>query len=359
MSVGRWLMPGEWEKHEATWLGWPHHEPDWPGKLEAVRWAYAEMVRVLADHERVEVLCQNEEVLADARRRLELHAVRMENVRLHIVEADRIWLRDSGPSFVWNSEGRVELMGWDFDAWSKYDNFHLDREIPRFVRDVTTLPLVTPLRPDKPDQRLILEGGGIEVNGRGRIMVTEEWLLSDVQVRNPGMTREAYEKAFATYLGCDETIWLGKGCVGDDTHGHIDDVARFTDADTVVLAYEANPNDENHESSVDNLRRLEEASARSPLRIVKLPYPRPVIMDGERLPASYANFYIANNVVIVPTFNDKYDRVALSILSSLFPGRSVVGIHAVDLVWGFGTLHCLTQQQPAPLTLGDSASTPS
>src|SRR5690606_714787 len=200
--------------------------------------------------------------------------------------------------------------------------------------------------------RLILEGGGIEGDGRGTMLVTEEWLLSDVQVRNPGMGREDYEAAFARELGITKTIWLGEGCVGDDTHGHIDDIARFVAPGVLVIAHEEDPADENHRRSADTLRRLEGATdaAGEPIRVVTLPYPRPVVMDGTRLPASYANFYIANGVVIVPTFNDPEDRHALNILANLFPHRDVVGIHAVDLVWGLGTLHCLTQQQPRPST---------
>jgi Peptidylarginine deiminase and related enzymes len=193
----------------------------------------------------------------------------------------------------------------------------------------------------------VLEGGGIETDGAGTLMVTEEWLLSDVQVRNPGMTRSDYEKAFSEYLGITNTIWLGEGCVGDDTHGHIDDIARFASPGVVLLAYESDENDANHRQSADNLARLESASKTQPLRVVKLPYPRPVIMDGQRLPASYANFYIANGIVIVPTFNDPNDRTALEIIAREFPSREVVGIHSLDLVWGLGTLHCLSQQQPA------------
>jgi agmatine deiminase len=200
------------------------------------------------------------------------------------------------------------------------------------------------MRPDD-GSPLVLEGGGIETDGAGTMLVTEEWLLSDVQVRNPGMDRAAYERAFAQWLGIKRTIWLGEGCVGDDTHGHVDDIARFTDARTVALAFEPDPRDENHARSADNLRRLELAGG---LRVVKLPYPRAVTMEGQRLPASYANFYIANGTVIVPTFNDPNDRVALNTLAELFPSRDIVGIHSVDLVWGLGTLHCLTQQQPKP-----------
>jgi agmatine deiminase len=271
----------------------------------------------------------------------------MDHVHLTVVPNDRVWLRDSAPSFVWNSSGTVELMAWDFTAWAKYDNFQQDRRIHSAIQSLTGFPVIHAARPDQPDIRIVLEGGGIEVNGAGRIMVTEEWLLSDIQIRNPGMTRQDYEYAFDMYLGCPSTIWLGDGCAGDDTHGHIDDIARFVSQDTVVLAYEPDSADDNHRSSVDNLRRLKLAAATQPLNIVLLPYPRPVIMDGQRLPASYANFYIANGVVLVPTFNDPNDRIALNILSELFADRTVVGIHSVDLVWGLGTLHCLTQQQPS------------
>jgi agmatine deiminase len=196
-------------------------------------------------------------------------------------------------------------------------------------------------------KRVVLEGGGIEVNGNGMMLVTEEWLLSDVQIRNPGMTAQEYEETFAKYLGVTDTIWLGEGAVGDDTHGHIDDIARFASRDTVILAYEGDPSDENHARSADNLRRLQAAAKTRELGIVTVPFPRPVMMNGERLPASYANFYVANGAVLVPTFNDPNDRLALNSIAEAFPQRAVIGIHAVDLVWGLGTLHCLTQQQPA------------
>lgn len=343
-------MPAEWERHDATWIAWPHHEPDWPGKLEAVRWAYAEIVRVLAAHERVEILCHNEAVRDSATAMLQAHGVAMQRVNLPLVPTDRVWLRDSGPSFVWNENGEVEMIAWDFSAWAKYDNFTRDRGVPEAIQRLTGLPKTPAMRPDDSARELVLEGGGIEVNGQGRILVTEEWLLSDIQVRNHGLARADYEQAFATWLGCHDTIWLGNGAAGDDTHGHIDDIARFVNFDTVMLAYEADSSDANHASSLDNLERLRGAAERQPLNVVLLPYPRPVIMDGQRLPASYANFYIANDVVLVPTFNDANDRVALEIIAGQFPDRSVIGIHAVDLVWGLGTLHCLTQQQPAMAT---------
>jgi agmatine deiminase len=339
-------FPAEFEPHAATWIAWPHHEPDWPGKIEPIAWVYAEIVRVLADHERVEIFCQDDDVRASARQTIEAHGAR-DNYRLHVLPTDRVWLRDSGPTGVVDERGRVRLVNWAFNAWAKYDNYDLDAKVGEAVARITGLPRVEPARPDT-GARVVLEGGGIETDGAGTLLVTEEWLLSDVQIRNPGLARDGYERVFRDALGIRQTIWLGEGCVGDDTHGHVDDIARFTSPEVIALAYEPDPaDDENHRRSEDNLERLQLAGFDGTSgRVVTLPFPRPVTMNGERLPASYANFYVANGVVIVPTFNDANDRVALNTLAELFPGRDVVGIHAVDLVWGLGTLHCLTQQQP-------------
>ncbi len=339
-------MPAEWEPHVATWIGWPHLEADWPGKFEPIPWVYAEIVRALHRSERVEILCHNDSVRDDARAKLQAHGCNPANYRLHLVPSDRIWMRDSGPTAVHDAAGSVALIHWRFNAWAKYENYALDAQVGEAVAVITGHPRLTPNRPDGHGP-VVLEGGAIECNGSGRLLVTEECLLSEVQQRNPGLTREGYEEVFRSMLGIRETLWLGEGCVGDDTHGHIDDIARFVDDDTVVLAYEEDPADENHARSDENLRRLVLASG-DPLRVLKLPYPRPVMMDGVRLPASYANFYIGNGCVIVPTFNDVNDRVALNVLAECFPDREVVGIHAVDLVWGLGTLHCLTQQEPTP-----------
>ncbi|HEV8499212.1 MAG TPA: agmatine deiminase family protein [Gemmatimonadaceae bacterium] len=339
-------FPAEFEPHAATWIAWPHHEPDWPGKLEPIPWVYAEIVRSLHRHERVEILCQSDEIEDSARRLLAAHGVR-ENFRTHIVPTDRVWLRDSAPTGVITDDGSVALVNWRFNAWAKYPNFERDEHVGEAIERLTGLRRIEPRRPDN-DDRVVLEGGAIDTDGEGTLLVTEECLLSPIQERNPGLTRDGYERVFRDALGIRQTIWLGEGCVGDDTHGHIDDVARFTSPGVIVLAYEADPaDDENHRRSVDNLKRLQLAGGDGgALRIVKLPFPRAVEMNAERLPASYANFYVANGVVIVPTFNDRNDRLALNILAELFPDREVVGIHAVDLVWGLGTLHCLTQQQP-------------
>jgi agmatine deiminase len=299
-------------------------------------------VRALHRHERVEILCHDENVRRSAVRSLDAHAVDRSGYRLHIVPNDRVWLRDSAPTFVWNQES-VELINWRFNGWAKYDNYERDEKVGEAVERITGLPITMAKRPDD-DSWMVLEGGGIETDGAGSLLVTEEWLLSDVQVRNHGMSRHDYEAAFSEYLGVTSTIWLGNGCAGDDTHGHIDDVARFTPSGAVILAYEEDNSDANHASSLDNLQRIEAAGR----RVVKIPYPRALIMEGQRLPASYANYYVANDVVIVPTFNDPNDRIALDVIASEHPGRETVGIHAVDLVWGLGTLHCLTQQQPLP-----------
>jgi agmatine deiminase len=341
-------MPAEWEPHAATWIAWPHHEPDWPGKLNAVVWDYAEIVRVLHAFERVEIACHDDSARASALDHLQAHHVDPAAYRLHTIPTDRVWLRDSAPTGVLRDDGSVEWMNWAFNAWAKYDNYSRDALVGDAIARATGHPRSEPLRPGG-DERLVLEGGGIEVDGAGSLLVTEEWLLTDVQVRNPDLARADYETAFQKYLGVTHTIWLGEGAVGDDTHGHIDDIARFAPSDTVLLAIERDPADENHRRSMDNLRRLQAASRQKPLRIVELPFPQPVMMRGERLPASYANFYVCNGAVLVPTFNDPADRIALTIIATAFPGREVIGIHAVDLVWGLGTLHCLTQQEPAPV----------
>ncbi len=342
----RW--PAEWEPHDATWIAWPHHEPDWPGKFGPIPWVYAEIARVLARHERVEILCQSAAARREARRVLDAHGVPARRVRLHICPTDRVWVRDSAPTGVHDATGAVVWVNWAFNGWAKYRNYARDAAVGAYVARATGLPRYVPRRHDTGAQ-VVLEGGGIETDGRGTLLVTEEWLLSRAQVRNRGFGRADYERMFATHLGIRATVWLGEGCVGDDTHGHVDDVARFAAPGLVLLAHERDPADANHRRSLDNLRRLRRArDARGrALTVWTLPYPRPVVMAGQRLPASYANFYVANGVVIVPTFNDPADREALTIIARAFPRREVVGIHAVDLVWGLGTLHCLTQQQPA------------
>lgn len=338
-------MPAEWERHTATWIAWPHEESDWPGKFETVDWVYAEIVRALAGSEQVQIICKDPQAQERARSCVEKNGVLSDRFSIHLLPTDRSWLRDSAPTAV-STDGGPAWIQWRFNAWAKYDNYSDDANVPLLVSEVSKKPLVQALRPDNREP-FVLEGGAIECDGAGTLMVSEECLLSSVQERNPGLTREGYEKAFSEYLGISKTIWLSRGCEGDDTHGHIDDIARFFAPGKVLLAFEEDPSDSNHEPSVENLAILNSAvdSRGKKLEVTKLPMPRRIEFDGERLPASYANFYIANEAVLVPTFNDERDFDALRIIRDAFPTRSVIPINCVDLVLGFGTLHCLTQQE--------------
>lgn len=340
-------MPAEWEKHDATWIAWPHAEPDWHDKFSTIEWVYAEIARVLSLSEKVEIICNSEEARERAQFCLDMHGVERTEYTLHILPTDRSWLRDSAPTAVID-EGVHSWIGWTFNAWAKYDNYQLDAHVPAFVSEISRRPVIQALRPDN-GQPLVLEGGAIETDGQGTLIVTEECLQSDVQCRNPGLNKAGYETAFKDYLGISKTIWLVAGCEGDDTHGHIDDVARFSAPGKVLLAWAEDPNDPFHEISKQNERiLLDSRDARgNPIEVTRLPMPRSMHFGPERLPASYANFYISNKIVLVPTFNDVQDRKALSIIQNAFPSHSVIGIACTDLVLGFGTLHCLSQQQPA------------
>jgi agmatine deiminase len=353
-------MPAEWEPHEATWIAWPHQRSDWPGKFAPIPWVYAEIVRHLSRSERVNILVQGRTMRRRAIERLDAHGVDLERVTFVKAATDRVWLRDSGPTFLIkdgtgeDDAGDVALVDWRFNGWAKYANHRHDNRIPRLLARRMGLrrfvPRFTVAGPGQGQaQRVVMEGGAIDVNGRGTLLTTEECLLSPVQARNPGLDRAALERVFADFLGVRHVIWLDRGIAGDDTHGHVDDLARFVDARTVVTVVEPRRDDPNGAPLEENRRRLEAACDQEgrPLRVVTLPMPGPVVFEGQRLPASYANFYIANRHVLVPTFNDPHDRLALDTLAALFPGRQVVGIHAVDLVLGLGTLHCLSQQQPA------------
>jgi len=345
-------MPAEWEPHEATWLAWPHNPEDWPGKFQAIPWVYAEIVRVLSAQERVNILVDDAKSEQRARSILERAGARQERVSFHQWPTNRVWTRDSGPIFVRDGADRVAVTNWHFNAWAKYSDWQLDDQLPGRVAGLLGMGAWEPVvEVDGESRRLVLEGGSIDTNGAGILLTTEECLLSKVQERNPGVSREKLERAFSEYLGIDQVLWLGRGVAGDDTHGHVDDITRFVGAETIVTAVEPDKSDANHEPLAENLERLKAARTvdGKQFTLVELPLPKAVVFRGQRLPASYANFYIANGLVLVPTFNDANDRVALNILSEVFPGRSVVGIHAVDLVWGLGTLHCMTQQQPAAL----------
>jgi agmatine deiminase len=338
-------MPAEWDPHAATWLAWPHYHGDWPGKFDPIPWVYTEIIRNLALHERVELIVNDAAAERKIRKVLDRANAALENVRFHRWPTNRSWLRDSGCIFV-KHDSELLAANFRFNAWAKYSNYRHDAKISALMSSVASAEKVLPFAHEK---RVVLEGGSIDVNGCGTILTTEECLLSKVQQRNPGMSRKDYEKVFADYLGASHVIWLGRGIVGDDTHGHVDDLTRFVAPDTVVTMVETNPKDVNHKPLRENLRRLHAArdQAGKPLNIVELPMPGPVVFEQRRLPASYANFYIANGIVLAPVFNDPNDRIALNTLAALFPTREVVPIYSGDLVWGLGTMHCMTQQQPA------------
>jgi len=343
-------MPAEWEPHEATWLAWPHERTDWPGKFAPIPWVYADIVRLLSRVERVRILVLHRDEERQARRILEKAAVDLTAVEFFVAPTNRGWIRDFGPIFVKKRSaaqkgGSLALTNWRFNAWAKYDDWQRDNAATRRLIPRLKLPVWDP---QYQGLLVVLEGGSIDVNGRGTLLTTEECMLSPVQARNPGLGRADLENIFRDYLGATNVLWLGNGIAGDDTHGHVDDLARFVDPGTIVTVVESDTSDANYEPLQENLRRLREMKDQDgkPLRIETLPMPEPVDFDGQRLPASYANFYIANGLVLVPTFNDAHDRLALETLDRLFPARKVVGIACRDLVLGLGTLHCMTQQQP-------------
>ena len=349
----RYRMPAEWAPHAATWLAWPHNPQDWPGKFNPIPWVYAEIVRWLSSVEDVHILVNDLVAEQRATRILRRGGANLARLHFHQWHTDRIWLRDSGPIFTksLDNNAQLKITNWRFNAWAKYPNGHNDDLIPQHVAELYDMPSVEPtITLDNGTQhRLVLEGGSIDTNGEGTLLTTEECLLSDLQQRNPGVTKAQLEQAFHDHLGIDQVLWLNRGCAGDDTHGHVDDITRFVAPNTILTCIEPNTADENHLPLAENLERLHTARNLSgqPFQIHTLPMPAPVLFEGQRLPASYANFYIANNIVLVPTFNDPNDRLALNTLATLFPDRTVTGIHCTDMIWGLGALHCLTQQEPA------------
>ena len=345
VTLGYW-MPAEWEPHAATWLAWPHEKSDWPGKFEPIPWVYADIVRHLSQVERVRILVPNAGAERVVRGMLKKAGANLSAVDFFYVPTNRGWIRDFGPIFVRKGKDERAVTNWHFNAWAKYDDWKKD--------DGANDRLAKKLKwkqwhPAFRDRRVVLEGGSIDVNGRGTLLTTEECLLSPVQARNPKVTRKEIEEILRDFLGATHVLWLKNGIAGDDTHGHVDDLARFVNPATVVTVVESDPSDANYEPLRENLALLREMRGQDgkALRVETLPMPAPVHFDGQRLPASYANFYIANQIVLVPTFNDPNDAAALAKLAELFPERKIIGVACLDLVLGLGTIHCMTQQEPA------------
>lgn len=339
-------FPAEWEKQQGILLCFPHNGKDWPGKYGAIQWAFVEFIKKVTSHELVFLVVDSAQHLEKVKEMLEMATINLKKVTFIIQKTNRSWMRDSGPIIVKNGKNR-EALNFNFNGWAKYSNYKLDRKVPKAISEILEVPLTQVLYNGKP---VVLEGGALEVNGKGTLITSEECLLHPkVQVRNANFTKTDYEAIFKEYLGITNTIWVGDGILGDDTHGHIDDLCRFVDAETIVTVVESNPKHKNYKALQDNLKRLQKATlenGKAP-RIITLPMPKDIVFEGLVLPASYANFLILNNCVLVPTFNDPADRIALNTLASCFPDREVIGIGAIDLIWGFGTLHCLSQQIPA------------
>jgi len=332
-------FPAEWTKHEATWLSWPHKEASWPGKIETIYKPYCEFIKIVATGEKVRINVKDEEMKAFAVSELEKVEADLSKIEFYFNESNDAWCRDHGPAFVVKGNEKA-VVDWGYNAWGgKYPPYDLDDVIPTKIAQHFNLPLFTP--------DIVMEGGSVEFNGAGTILTSTACLLNEN--RNPHLNKEQIETYLKEFYGAEQILWVGDGIVGDDTDGHIDDITRFVNEDTVLTVLESNPLDENHILLQENYEALKEMRLPDgrPLNIVKLPMPSPVIFEDTRLPASYANFYIANAAVIVPIFDDVNDQIALDIIQGCFPDRPVVGINSVDIIWGLGSFHCLSQQEPA------------
>jgi len=341
----KYRLLAEWGPHEATWMAWPHNKNDWPRKFSTIPFVYAEIVKQISYGEIVRIIVQSKNHKVKAEKILTSVNADLSNIEFFIQKTDRGWLRDSSPFFVKEMKNIREI-DFKFNAWAKYNDYKLDDKIPTFISNKFNIKKITA---EHKSRKVVLEGGAVDTNGKGTLITTEECLLdTEVQTRNRGFTKQDYFEVFNKYLGISNIIWLGKGIICDDTHGHVDDLCRFVNQNTVVIVQEENATDENYYLLKENKERLQNLYLpnHTKLNVISLPMPSPLVFKDQRLPASYANFYIANYAVLVPTFNDPNDRIALGILSELFPGRKVIGIHSVDLVWGLGTIHCLTKEQP-------------
>jgi len=344
-------MPAEWEPHAATWLSWPHKQDSWPGRFENIPAVFARIVGHLAWSERVHINVNDQPSAESVRDLLDQGGVERTRIRTHLIPTNDAWCRDHGPSFIVcdrNGERHLAAIDWRFNSWGgKYPPYDLDDQVPAQVAAELGIPRFGP--------DIVMEGGALEVNGLGTLLTTESCLLNPN--RNPHLTKREIEQYLMDYLGVTQVFWLGDGIAGDDTDGHVDDLARFVDPSTIAAVVEEDPADQNFRPLQDNLRRLRSLRDLQgrPFAIVELPMPPALFYEGQRVPCSYANFYIANRQVLVPVFDCAADMAALSILRQLFPGRMVTGIDCRNLVWGLGTLHCITQQQPVSATCDDPA----
>lgn len=341
----KYRMPAEWEAQASVWLSWPHNTDTWSvhdGKYAAMLGQYAYFVATLSQHQLVHINVPNKRTQEEASNALLTHTrALMENVQFHYIPTNDAWCRDHGPIFVYReSDNQKIALDWGYNAWGgKYPPFDLDNEVPRQVAQALSLPSLTP--------GIILEGGSVEVNGKGLLITTSSCLLN--KNRNPSLSKHQIEQFLQTYLGGDHIYWLQDGIIGDDTDGHIDDITRFYSETGILTVLESNAQDENYDILKHNLKEIQSwvhPITAKKFSVVEIPMPSPLIVDGLRLPASYANYLVTNHDVLVPVFDDKHDLEALNTIRQLFPSREVIGIPAQHIVWGLGTLHCLSQQEP-------------
>jgi agmatine deiminase len=338
----------EWHEHSATWLAWPHNQDDWPEKHTCITWAFLEIMRCLHKSEQINLLVKTKSQQNIVAKLCQKININLDKINFFVIPTNRAWLRDSGPFFVKQPENNLQktILNFEFNAWAKYSNFHLDNQVPNEIAHKQSCPIVQPTYNNHP---IVLEAGALEVNGKGTLIATEECLIQNkIQARNPHLTKQDLESIFHTYLGITNTIWLNKGLIGDDTHGHIDDLCRFANSHQILISETLNKQDPNYSILKENKQILNESFLENYQKpeIILLPMPEKVVFQNTFLPASYANFYIANKIILVPTFNDPNDRFALDIIAQCFPTKTIIGIHSVDLIWGFGAIHCLSMDEP-------------
>ena len=336
-------MPAEWEKQKSTWVAWPHNKKDWPNKFELIPDIFAQIIAKISKFQKVNILIENKNLKKKIYLILKNYLANTKNINYTICKTNRAWLRDSFPIFVKNKLNQKVLIDWGFNSWAKYKNFNHDNKIGIKIKKFLNLDSV---RPKSKNRRIILEGGSIDVNGKGVLLTTRECLQSKIQERNIGFKRKDYEEIFKKFLGIKKVLWLNKGIVGDDTHGHIDDIARFVTSKKIFIAYEKNKNDVNYKKLRENYQIIQKLNKKKEFKIIKIPMPNAKYIDGVRVPASYLNFYIANRIVLVPVFSDEKDKKIIKIFKKHFKNRKIIPIDCSLLIWGFGAIHCMTQQEP-------------
>ena len=349
-KINEFRVPAEWEPQKSVWMSWPHNKNDWPGLFEKIPNVVGKIIKCLTKDQRINLFVNTTKSKNDTKKYLKKIGCNLPNIKFHKLKTDRLWLRDSGPIFIINKKNRKKkMLNFKFNAWSKYQNYKNDNKINNYIRGYLNIKSILPKKVNsKKFKRIVMEGGAFDTNGAGSILLTKECLLSKKQERNKGFKKNDYENLFSKYLNIKNFIWLNKGIVGDDTHGHIDDIARFVSKKTIMIAVENNRSDKNYKSLKENLSIITKSydENRKKFKIIKVPMPSPVFIKKIRVPASYLNFFIGNKIVLVPTFNVKEDKKVLKIFKKFFKTRKIIGIDCSYLIWGFGAIHCMTQQEP-------------